>query len=121
MRSEPIETLFTTTITEAELLFGVALLPEGRRRRSLRTAIIRILDEKFAGRILPFDSGAARQFAELAASRRRAGRPISEADARIAAIARSRGAALATRNTGDFVDCRLELIDPWRWRGPEAK
>ena len=63
--------------------------------------------------MLPFDSAAAREFADIAASRRRAGRPISEADARIAAIARSRGGALATRNVGDFVGCRLELIDPW--------
>jgi predicted nucleic acid-binding protein len=62
---------------------------------------------------LPFDSAAAREFAEIAASRRCAGRPISEADARIAAIARSRAAALATRNVGDFAGCRLELIDPW--------
>jgi len=62
---------------------------------------------------LPFDSAAAREFADIAASRRRAGKPISEADARIAAIARSRAAALATRNVADFAGCRLVLIDPW--------
>lgn len=120
MRSQPIEALFTTTITEAELLLGVALLPEGRRRRALTTAIIRILDEKFAGRILPFDSGAAREFGDIAARRRGAGRPISEADARMAAIAKSRGASVATRNVGDFVDCGVGLIDPWLWRGPQS-
>lgn len=114
IRSEPLAALFTTTITEAELLYGIALLPAGRRRRLLEQATIQILDEDFAGRILPFDSAAAHEFADIAASRRRAGRPIGEADCRIAAIARSRGASLATRNISDFVDCGITLIDPWR-------
>jgi predicted nucleic acid-binding protein len=113
MRSEPASALFTTAITESELLYGIALLPEGRRRQSLESVVDLIFAEDLAGRVLPFDSAAAREFADIAASRRRAGRPISEADARIAAIARSRGGALATRNVGDFVGCRLELIDPW--------
>ena len=95
------------------MLCGVALLPEGARRQSLKSVVDLILAEDLAGRVLPFDSAAAREFADIAASRRRAGRPISEADARIAAIARSRAAALATRNVGDFAGCRLELIDPW--------
>jgi toxin FitB len=113
MRSEPASALFTTAITEGELLYGIALLPEGRRRRSLEQVVNLIFAEDLAGRVLPFDSAAAHEFADIAADRRRAGRPISEADARIAAIARSRGAALATRNLGDFVSCGLELIDPW--------
>lgn len=114
LRSEPIEALFTTTITEGELFFGVALLDAGRRRDTLTAAIIRILDERFAGRILPFDSVAAREFADITANRQRAGRKIAEADARIAAIARSRGASIATRNTKDFTDCGVVLVDPWR-------
>jgi predicted nucleic acid-binding protein len=114
MRSEPLASLFTTAITEAELLYGIALLPDGRRRQSLETTVTMILTEDFSERILPFDSAAAREFAEIAASRRRSGRPISDADARIAAIARSRGAAVATRNIEDFTDCRLSVIDPWR-------
>lgn len=113
MQSEPIAALFTTTITEAELLYGAILLPDGRRRQALEAVIAQLLGVQFAGRVLPFDSAAAREFADIAASRRRAGRPIGEADARIAAIARSRGAALATRNVGDFAGCGLTVIDPW--------
>src|SRR3954447_21005567 len=94
MRSEPVTVLFTTTITEAELLYGAALLPDGRRRRSLETVVAQLILQ-FSGRMLPFDSEAARAFADIAAARRRAGRPIGEADARIAAIVRSRGASLA--------------------------
>jgi len=112
MRSDPASALFTTAITDSELLYCIALLPEGRRRQSLES-VVDLIFEDLAGRVLPFDSAAAREFADIAASRRRAGRPISEADARIAAIARSRGGALATRNVGDFVGWRLELIDPW--------
>ena len=88
-------------------------LTQARQRQSLEAIVELIFAEDLAGRVLPFDSAAAREFADIAAGRRRAGRPISEADARIAAIARSRGAALATRNVGDFAGCRLELIDPW--------
>jgi predicted nucleic acid-binding protein len=113
MRSEPASALFTTAITESEMLYGVALLPEGARRQSLKSVVDLIFTTDLTGRVLPFDRAAAREFADIAASRRRAGRPISEADARIAAIARSRGAALATRNVGDFAGCQLQLIDPW--------
>jgi len=105
--------MFTTTITEAELLYGAALLPDERRRRVLEAVLAELLGTRFAGRILPFDSAAAREFADIAASRRQAGRPIGEADGRIAAIARSRGASLATRNVADFTDCGVILIDPW--------
>jgi predicted nucleic acid-binding protein len=113
LRSEPLAALFTTAITEAELLYGAAVLPDGRRRRSLEAAIMQILATQFPGRILPFDSAAAREFADIAATRRRTGHPIAEADGRIAAIARSRGASLATRNVGDFAGCGLTVIDPW--------
>jgi toxin FitB len=113
LRSQPSDALFSTAVTEAEIFFGIALLPEGRRRRSLTSLAEQIFTDDLAGRILPFDSAAARTFADIAASRRSTGRPISEADAQIAAIARSRGAALATRNVGDFADCGLTVLSPW--------
>jgi predicted nucleic acid-binding protein len=113
MRSQPTTVLFTTTITHAELLYGIALLPQGRRRRSLESVVAHIFAVHLAGRVLPFDSAAAQDYAHIAAARRRSGRPISEPDARIAAIARSRGAELATRNVADFADCELEVINPW--------
>lgn len=114
MRAQPAEALFTTAVAEAEMYFGLALLAPSKRRRDLEAAIAPIFTHDLAGRVLPFDSAAARQYAELAAGRRRAGRTMSVADAQIAAIVRSRGAALATRNVADFEDCAFEVIDPWR-------
>src|SRR6266481_4899813 len=76
MRSEPASALFTTAITESDMLYGVARLPEGARRQSLTSVVDLIFAEDLAGRVLPFDSAAAREFADIAASRRRAGRPI---------------------------------------------
>jgi len=113
MRSQPRTALFTTTITEAELLCSVALLPQGKRRDLLESIVGRIFGVHLAGRILPFDSAAARDYADIAAVRRRSGRPMCEPDARIAAIARSRGAELATRHVADFAGCELEVINPW--------
>jgi len=105
--------VFTTTITLAEVLYGVEALPPGRRRTRLLAAVEKMFAEGFEGRILPFDEDAARVFASLVASRDRAGRPISQFDAMIAAIARSHRAAVATRNTADFDRCGISVIDPW--------
>jgi predicted nucleic acid-binding protein len=110
---EPPSTLFTTAITQAELLYGIECLPKGRHRSALHAAVVGMLTQVFANRILPFDSEAAEIFGQIAASRRAMGRPISDADAQIAAIARSRGAALATRNTRDFERCGIKLLNPW--------
>jgi toxin FitB len=104
---------FTTTITQADILYGIELLPPGKRRTRLAAAIEEILTEEFGDRILPFDDEAARTFARIVSGRHAAGRPISQFDAMIAAIARSKGAALATRNTADFEHCGIQLIDPW--------
>jgi predicted nucleic acid-binding protein len=114
---QPGETVFTTTITQAELLYGLRRLPPGRRRSELEAAILPILLQDFAGRILPFDSAAADAFATIAAARGKAGRPIAQSDAQIAAIAVSRGAALATRNVDDFLDVGAVVIDPWKHDG----
>ena len=105
--------VYFTTVGEAELRHGVAILPKGRRRNALATAIEGLLDEDFRDRILPFDRPAARAYATIAAERRAAGRPISQLDCQIAAIARAREATVATRNTSDYEGCGIALIDPW--------
>ena len=114
MDSLPTRELFVTAVTEAEVRTGIAFLSEGARRRGLADAAERTLGGLFAGRILPFDSGAARAFADIAATRRAAGRPISQSDCQIAAIALSRGMAVATRNVRDFSGAGVEVIDPWQ-------
>ena len=105
--------LFLSAVSEAELCAGAAYLPAGRRREGLVAAIDAMIVEDFGGRILSFDSAAAKSYAVIAAARRAAGRPIAEADCQIAAIARGRGAAVATRNVADFLGCGVEIIDPW--------
>jgi predicted nucleic acid-binding protein len=110
---QPRASVFTTTITRAEILFGIRLLPEGARRDGLWDAATKIFDLDFAGQILVFDSAAADEFAEISAARLAAGRPISQLDAQIAAITRSRGARLATRNVADFDGCGFDVINPW--------
>jgi predicted nucleic acid-binding protein len=113
MAARPASDLFTTTITLGEVLFGLELLPAGKRRVALQQAIATMFEERFADRILDFDKDAAHAFADISAKCRRLGRPIGELDAQIAAIARSRGGAIATRNVRDFADCGVELIDPF--------
>jgi toxin FitB len=106
--------VFTTTVTQGEVLYGIRLLADGKRRRGLWDAAKRIFAEDFCGQVLSFDGDAADMYAEISASRRMAGKPISQFDAMIAAMARSRGASLATRNVKDFEDCGIDLIDPWK-------
>ena len=113
MQAQSSATLFTTTICEAEIFYGLALMPAGRRRNRFELAVAAIFEEDFAERILLFDSTAARAFATIAAQRRSKGRPISQFDAQIAAITRSREATLATRNLADIADCGIKLVSPW--------
>jgi toxin FitB len=105
--------VFTTTITQAEILYGIESLQPGKRRSRLSAAIEKVFAEEFQDRILPFDVDAARAFAKIVAARDAAGLPISQFDAMIAAIARSRRGAVATRNTGDFERCGVQIINPW--------
>jgi predicted nucleic acid-binding protein len=106
--------LFTTAITQAEILYGLELLPAGKRRNALRAAIETIFEQDFPGRILAFDSDAARAFPRIAALRRALGRPIAQLDAQIAAIAKARNATIATRNTDDFEHCSVAVVNPWK-------
>lgn len=102
-----------SSIGEAELRYGVAIMPAGRRREALAAAIDGLMREDFSGRVLPFDSAAARAYADIAAARRSVGRPVSQADCQIAAIAHAHGLALATRNVRDFAGMGIEIADPW--------
>ena len=111
--AQPPASLFTTSITKAEVLFGIALLPAGARRDALEEAVAAMFEEDFGGRVLPFDGAAAYDYAVIASHRRQAGKPISQFDAQIAAIARSRGAAIATRNVSDFENCGIDVHNPW--------
>ncbi len=109
----PAIDVFLTAITVAELLYGVRRLPDGRRRSRLAELVDEMLDEEFDGRIAAFDATAARHYAQLVSDRDQAGRPISMADGQIAAIARSYGAQIATRNVSDFDTTGVEIVNPW--------
>ena len=115
---QPDDALFTTTICQAEILSGLAVMPEGRRRSALEAAARAIFTEDFGGRVLPFDSAAVEAYAAIFAARRRSGRPAAPLDLMIAAIARARGASVVTRDIGGFGDCGVPLIDPWQVQTP---
>lgn len=107
------EELRITAITRAEILSGICILPQGRRRMALELAASRIFGMGFAGPPLAFDAHAADHYADIMAARRRLGRSIAPLDVMIAAIARSHGAAVATRNVSDFEGCGIAIHDPW--------
>lgn len=104
--------LRTTSVTLAEIRYGIERLPDGRRKELLRTTADALF-ASFADQVLPFDAAAAAQYALIVTQRDRAGLPIDGFDAQIAAICRAHGAALATRNVRDFRQTGVELIDPW--------
>jgi hypothetical protein len=114
VNSRPSTKVATTGITAAELHYGVARLPVGRRRQQLALAVGALLNDALRGRIAPFDERAARRYADVVTWRERAGRPIQVLDAQIAAICRELGAVLATRNIKDFEETGVELVDPWQ-------
>jgi hypothetical protein len=111
--ARPAATLFTSSITQAEILHGVMLLPSGKRRSAFEAAAEAMFRDEFAGRVLPFGGDAAPLYTQIAVARRKAGHPISHFDAQIAAIARLTGAAVATRNVLDFQGCGVKVVDPW--------
>ena len=113
VRNKPSKSLYFSSVSEAELRFGAAILPAGRRREALFANIEGMLKRAFGDRVLPFDREAARVYGDVASMRRSAGRPPDPVDCLIAAIARSRGLAVATRNVSDFEGMEVELFDPW--------
>lgn len=104
--------LRTTAITLAEVRYGIARLPDGRRKQVLLAAADEIF-LTFEDQVLPVDTAAAEHYAAIASSRERAGKPIAGFNALIAAVCRSQSAALATRNVSDFDGTGIEVIDPW--------
>jgi predicted nucleic acid-binding protein len=114
IEERPRSRLGITAITQAEVLYGIELLPKGRRKEALLTTAQTMFSEDFRGRIFPFNSDAAHVFAKISAVRQTQGKPISQLDAQIAAIVQALGAELATRNVTDFEGCGIKLLDPWR-------
>jgi predicted nucleic acid-binding protein len=112
VRARSATELYTTSITLAEVLDGIARLPDGRRKDLLKTTAQGVFSA-FADQLLAFDATAAVEYAELVSSRERTGPPIEGFDAQIAAICRAHGATLATRNVKDFQDTGIAVIDPW--------
>lgn len=111
--AQPRAMLCTTSVNKAEILYGIAVLPEGRRRTALADVAEAMFAHDFAGRGLPFDAAAATHYADIVAARQREGRPIEAFDAQIAATARVAGAELASRDVGGFEGCGLALVNPW--------
>ena len=112
LNEQAAETLYLSSVTLAELLFGIAALPAGKRKDMLALAVDGLL-ELFQGRVLPFDTEAARQYAELAVIARAAGRGFPTPDGYIAAIAVSRGFMVASRDTAPFQAANVAVINPW--------
>jgi toxin FitB len=113
LNNQPADTLWLNSVVVSELLYGIARLPDGKRRAQMAQTVQAMLDEDFSGRVLPFDLDAAVVYADLVAMRERQGLPMDVADAQIAAICLAHGAALATRNTKHFEGLGLTLINPW--------
>ena len=114
---QTVEEAYVTAITEMELRYGIAIMPEGRNRSRVARQIDDLLEIDFAGRVLPFDSAAAYAYAVIASRRRATGHVVGQSDTQIAAIALSLGMTVATRNVRHFDDCGVALINPWSTEG----
>jgi predicted nucleic acid-binding protein len=113
LNDQDAATLHLTTISIGEVEYGLRILPDGKRRRLLAERFEQFVAAAFQTRILSFDEAAARAYGEVRGRRKELGRPMSTLDGQIAAIARSRGFALATRNVKDFEHCEIALINPF--------
>lgn len=113
LNRQAAETLFLSSVTLAELLFGIHALPTGKRRELLDQALAELLD-LFGPRVLPFDTDAARHYASLAVAARSGGRGFPTPDGYIAAIAASRGFIVASRDTSPYAAANVAVIDPWK-------
>ena len=111
--AQPIETLYLAAITVAELRFGVAALPAGKRRAALHERFEQDVLPLFEGRVLPFDLRASKAYAELMTKARTSGRAIGAADGYIAATAAANGMRVATRDVGPFEAAGLKVVNPW--------
>lgn len=110
---QPPESVWITSITAFEARMGMQLLPAGRRRLALESALAQLLAEDLENRVLPFDDAAATEAAQVAARRQRAGRPVDFRDTQIAGIALARRAVVATRNVRHFEDLSVRVVNPW--------
>ena len=115
LAAQPADTLFVSAITQAEMMLGARLLPSGKRRAALEAALSAMFEEDFSRRIWPFDSATVTAYVDIVSTRRAMGRPISQFDAQIAAIAKRHGATVATRNLGDFEACGITMVNPWEY------
>lgn len=113
LRGKPVEILFTATICQAEILAGLAMMPDGKRRDALTDAARAMFQEDFLDRLVPFDSGGATAYARIFAVTRQQGRMIATTDLMIAAIADAHGASVVTRNVADFLPSGVPVINPW--------
>ncbi len=114
-RQEPSE-LYTTAITQAEILSGIAILPAGNKRSSIEAAALAMFADDLQGRVLAFDEMAAASYAEIFARRRGAGRPAATLDLMVAAIAQSHGASIVTRDVSGFEGFGIMVVNPWEQR-----
>jgi predicted nucleic acid-binding protein len=112
------DAVFTAAICEAEIHYGLARLPPGRRRDDLTARITAFFATGFPARVLRFDSACAVLYGKIRADREAAGMPISVEDGMIAATARAHGAMVVTRNLTDFRDCGIDIVSPWHAVGP---
>jgi predicted nucleic acid-binding protein len=113
LNAQDTTSLYLTSITIAEIGFGLRTMPQGKRREMLAERFEHFVATAFEQRILPFDEDAARVYGEVMGYRREIGRPMSSLDGQIAAIARSRGFCVATRNIRDFEECQIDIINPF--------